>query len=1007
MAGEIIGKVQSVQGVVEARSINGQVRTLFPGDALIEGETVLTTGGGRLVIELSDGGTLTVDPGQTVAITSELSPTAYPGTDEAQVASVEALRRQVLGEGPIDPEDPAAGLLSNEGHSFVQLLRITESVDPVGGGSGTPGTGDSGLAFDRITPLVFEQENPPVAVDDAATTDEDVPVTIPVLDNDSDPDGDTLTITDFTQAGNGTVTQDGAGNFVYTPNENFNGTDTFTYTITDGNGGTSTATVTVTVNPLNDPPVAVDDAATTDEDVPVTIAVLGNDSDPDSDPLTITDFTQAGNGTVTQDGAGNFVYTPDENFNGTDTFTYTITDGNGGTSTATVTVTVRPINDAPVVGATAGVASEEGLPGGLVESDGTPGTVATGTVSITDVDSASIASVVLTAPADGALTSNGVDVEWSGSGTNTLVGTADGRPIATVTIDNAGNYSFTLQGPIDHPDSNSEDRLDVAFGVVATDSAGATGTGQLTIAVEDDRPVVDPPLFFNQGLTNTNVLIIFDTSISMSYDSNIPGLTRLEALVQSMQQVLASYANLGDVRVRLVTFDTDAQAVGTRWVDIDTASELLESLRAGGSTNYDAALEAAMAAFDAPGALDDAQNVAYFMSDGNATQPFRDVGINATEEAAWINFLNANQIQSYALGVGPAIFGPNLNPIAYDGQSSQNTDGTVIVDFNQLTDVITGTVPEPVRGNLLIGSGVLLVGAGADGGFVSSVVIDGTNYRYDPDADGNVLSVTGTNRGVFNEATNELTVTTLQGGRWVVDLDSGQYLYDAPDAGGDGTDRLEYTVADNDGDSASSSLEVSLQPRTTLSGNSSNNTLTGDGDPNLILGQAGNDTLTGNGGDDLLVGGAGNDTLNGGAGLDRLIGGAGADSMTGGTESDVFAWRLSDRGAGTGAAATVDVITDFNTASVNLGGDALDLRDLLQNENSGSASSLDNYLHFTQSNGTTTIEISSTGGFSGGYNAAAVDQRIQLTGVDLTAGGSLADQQIIQGLLDGGKLLKD
>ena len=42
----------------------------------------------------------------------------------------------------------------------------------------------------------------------------------------------------------------------------------------------------------NDPPVATPDTATTDEDTPAVLAVLANDSDPDSDPLTIQSVTQ-------------------------------------------------------------------------------------------------------------------------------------------------------------------------------------------------------------------------------------------------------------------------------------------------------------------------------------------------------------------------------------------------------------------------------------------------------------------------------------------------------------------------------------------------------------------------------------------------------------------------------------------------------------------------------------------------------------------------------------------
>src|SRR5205814_2761404 len=116
------------------------------------------------------------------------------------------------------------------------------------------------------------------------------------------------------------------------------GTTTITYTISDGNGGSTSATVTVTVIPANDPPVAVDDSASTPEDVPVTIDPLANDSDPDGDPLTITDASTT-NGTVVIVGGTNLLFSPTTNYNGTTTIPYTISDGNGGSASATATVT--------------------------------------------------------------------------------------------------------------------------------------------------------------------------------------------------------------------------------------------------------------------------------------------------------------------------------------------------------------------------------------------------------------------------------------------------------------------------------------------------------------------------------------------------------------------------------------------------------------------------------------------------------------------------------------------
>jgi len=100
---------------------------------------------------------------------------------------------------------------------------------------------------------------------------------------------------------------------------------------------------------MNRPPVARDDAAVTDENAPVGITILGNDSDPDGDPLTITAVTQGVNGGTAAINGVTVTYTPPLNWSGTDTFTYSISDGPGGTATATVTVTVRPINHPPTV----------------------------------------------------------------------------------------------------------------------------------------------------------------------------------------------------------------------------------------------------------------------------------------------------------------------------------------------------------------------------------------------------------------------------------------------------------------------------------------------------------------------------------------------------------------------------------------------------------------------------------------------------------------------------------
>lgn len=98
---------------------------------------------------------------------------------------------------------------------------------------------------------------------------------------------------------------------------------------------------------VNRVPVAQDDAATVPRDVAATIDVLGNDSDPDGNALTIVAVGAAAHGAVAI--AGNALrYTPAAGYTGSDSFSYTIDDGAGGRATAMVRVTVQRANHAPV-----------------------------------------------------------------------------------------------------------------------------------------------------------------------------------------------------------------------------------------------------------------------------------------------------------------------------------------------------------------------------------------------------------------------------------------------------------------------------------------------------------------------------------------------------------------------------------------------------------------------------------------------------------------------------------
>ncbi|MFH4535879.1 tandem-95 repeat protein [Vibrio diabolicus] len=183
---------------------------------------------------------------------------------------------------------------------------------------------------------------------DRATVVEDTPTIINVLGNDTF-EGDDKVVSLDTNNGpaNGTVSVNPDGSVTYTPNDNFHGADSFTYIVTSG-GVSESTTVNVDVTPVNDAPVAKDDTAVTDEDTPVMIDVLPNDTDVDGDKLSIQSASVPEAQGKVEIVEGKLVFTPAENFNGDAEITYIITDGQL-TDEAKVTVTVNPVNDAPTI----------------------------------------------------------------------------------------------------------------------------------------------------------------------------------------------------------------------------------------------------------------------------------------------------------------------------------------------------------------------------------------------------------------------------------------------------------------------------------------------------------------------------------------------------------------------------------------------------------------------------------------------------------------------------------
>ncbi|UVL85476.1 retention module-containing protein [Pseudomonas sp. B21-028] len=591
--------------------------------------------------------------------------------------------------------------------------------------------------------------------------------------------------------------------------------ESFTYQATDSLGNTVTSTIVINI--VDDVPKAYCDTAAVVEGGTVSGNVLDNDvlgadggtvigvrGGSDTSTPAVGGLNTQINGTygyLTLDANGNAVYhsNPDSvsASGATDVFTYTVRDGDGDESTTTITIDVH--NSCLVAETDHDITVyEKALDLNQDGQDLAPGAV-TGSDPSGTGETASGSLVGSVSGATGAVTF-------------TLVGNATGA-YGQLLLHPDGSYTYTLTSPATTtPHANDGPNvLSESFTYQATDALGNNVSGSLVVSIVDDVPsAVASERSVTAVEIDSNLLIVLDVSGSMADASGVPGLSRLDLAKQAISDLFDKYDDLGDVKVQLVTFSSSATDQTSVWVDVATAKTLLASLTADGGTNYDAAVAAAKTAFVTSGQLTGAQNIGYFFSDGKPTSG-QETG--AADEAAWKAFLDANDIKNYAIGLGSGVSNANLDPLAYDGSTHTNTNAVVVTDLSQLNSVLSGTVQGvPVTGSLLGEGGTF----GADGGYVKSLVVDGTTYSYDPAANGGQGALTasgGANHGTFDSVNNSVSIATAHNGTLVINLDSGEYSYTSQTTTSTViSENIGYTVSDNDGDLASSSLVINVVP---------------------------------------------------------------------------------------------------------------------------------------------------------------------------------------------------
>ena len=143
------------------------------------------------------------------------------------------------------------------------------------------------------------------------------------------------------------------GSFTYIHDGSETTEDFFLYKINDGICDSNFGTVKFDVNPINDCPITIDDSYTLKEGDTLIIdklnGVLSNDSDAESDPLTLEKLSDPIYGSLSISNDGSFTYIHNGSETTDDSFIYRVTDGSCKSNISKVSLIIRPINDCPEI----------------------------------------------------------------------------------------------------------------------------------------------------------------------------------------------------------------------------------------------------------------------------------------------------------------------------------------------------------------------------------------------------------------------------------------------------------------------------------------------------------------------------------------------------------------------------------------------------------------------------------------------------------------------------------
>jgi VCBS repeat-containing protein len=645
---------------------------------------------------VAEGGTLTV-----------VAPGVLGNDTDAENEALSA----VLVSGP----SHAASFTLNASGSFTYQHDGSETTSDSFTYKANDGSADSNVVTVSLT--VIPVNDAPVATADTYALDEAGTLTVGapgVLGNDTDAENETLAavvVSGPTHASSFTLNADGSFTYVHDGSET--SSDSFTYKANDGAADSSAVTVSISINPVNDAPVAQNDAYAVNEGGTLTVpapGVLGNDTDVDGNTTAVLVSGPANATSFALNADGSFTYVHNGSETASDSFTYKANDGAADSNIVTVTITINAVNDAPVAAGDSYGTSEGGtlnIPApGVLGND-------------TDAENQSLAAVLVSGPANAASFAFNADGSFSyvhnggettsdsftykandgTSDSNTVTVTISITPVNDPPVANADSYSVTFGGSltVSAPGVLGNDADPENDGLTASLVSGPSA-GNLTLNADGSFSYTHTgsslgtdsfTYVANDGAGNSNVATVTINIINqppVASNDSFSGVGNTQLRVGTGGAAHPALVVSGSVLANDADVDGGPSPLSVSAFDATTAAGGSVSMSPNGTFNY-----------LPPTGFVGSDSFTYTITDGQST----DQGTVAVQVADVVWYVNG--------AAAGAQTGRSTEPFATLGQAESAASATHII---HVAPGLYATGIVLLDGQQLIGSGVpLVVGA--------------------------------------------------------------------------------------------------------------------------------------------------------------------------------------------------------------------------------------------------------------------------------------------------------